>query len=125
MRSALSKRVFICLPVNGFNSLELMKRQNDICNKVKAMYPAEKIELLNDLTFADREKVFYETDSNEMLVQLSNDLSKICNADLIIFGFNWTNSKLCNMILHILEEYGRKEFRFEWELDLASKLKDK
>lgn len=71
-------------------------------------------------------KVYVEPKPKEKgsLKYLADYLELAAQADLLIFGVGWSGSILCSTVYRLAEEFGDKQFMYEWELDLAESFKE-
>ncbi len=111
------KKIFICLPVNGLTVEEVKDHQNRISEMLKRLYPMHELILFGNKS-SDSGMVYIEPKPKEKgsLKYLAEYLDLVAQADLLIFGVGWSGSNLCSTVHRLAEEFGEKEFMYEWEL---------
>lgn len=92
-------KVFISQPMHGLNIETIQNRRNKCIEKIKSLYPNEKIDVVNDIVREDAPK-----DAGRLwfLGRAIQDLEK---AEAIYFDKDWRSTKGCIIELIISLKY--------------------
>lgn len=100
-------KVFISQPMNGRTNEEINSERQSIMITVQAIYPGEKIEIIDS---------FFENAPHDVkpLWYLAKSIELMTEADLVVFAPHWNNFRGCRIEYECAHAYGLKTLEVDY-----------
>lgn len=92
-------KVFISQPMAGLTDDEILKRREELIQKVKEWFPDETIEVIDSFTKSE------DIVNGGRIVMLGHSIQLLAQADMVMFASGWTDSPGCIVEHTVCKQY--------------------
>ena len=93
------KKVFISQPMAGLTDECILKRRNELIEKIKSWFPEEELEFIDSYTKPE------EIAGRGRITMLGDSIMKMQDANLCVFAAGWKNSPGCIVEHEVCVQY--------------------
>ena len=86
--------VFISQPMSGLSDDEILRRRNEIIDKVEEYFHTDKLKIQDSFFDSSESNLKIR---NKSLYWLSRSIEKLADSDVIIMATGWENSRGCKI----------------------------
>lgn len=92
-------KVFISQPMAGLTDEQILKRRNELIDKITDWYIGEDIDIIDSFTKSE------EIVGRGRIVMLGDSIMKMADADVSVFAKGWDKSPGCNVEHEVCVQY--------------------